>query len=192
MAGEQQGISDEEVLSYFGRKLGEYSTQCPICQLGVMTIEEVEYDVPSLGPVMLVSKRCSRCGFRHNELVPLRTGRRTRLYLRVETPAEYRTKIVRSPYARIVILELGMSIKPGAAAQVFITNVEGLLQMFLDTLQRYEVLEGVRVDSLKRRVQELIENQSTPLTVVLDDAEGVSTFLPEPGAHPLVVIELVS
>lgn len=186
-------LTDEmEVLSYYGKKLGEYSTQCPVCERGVMTVQEVEYEVPSLGPVLLVSKKCSKCGFRQSDIVPLRGGRRTRLYLRVETPAEYKTKVVRSPYAQVMIPELGMLMSPGAAAQTFITNIEGLLQIFLEALESYEVLEGVEVEPLKRKLKSIMESQSTSITVVLDDPEGVSAFIPEPGTRPFLVIEIVS
>lgn len=181
-----------EILSYYGRKLGEYSTQCPICEQGVMIVQEVEYEIPSLGPVVLVSRKCSKCGFRRSDIVPLRGGRRIRLYLRVETPPEYRTKVVRSPYAQVVIPELGLHMRPGVAAQTFITNVEGLLQIFLDALKSYEVLEGVEVDTVKSKLKGIIENQTTPLTVILDDEEGVSAFIPESGTRPLLVIEVVS
>lgn len=157
-----------------------------------MKVQEVEYEIPSLGPVLLVSKKCLKCGFRRNDILPLRRSRRTRLYLRVETPEDYRTKVVRSPYAQVIIPELGMCMRPGATAQVFITNVEGILQIFLDTLLSYEVLEGVKVEYLKKRLQDILNGQKVPLTVILDDAEGLSAFILEPGAHPLLAIELVS
>lgn len=181
----------EERSSYYGRVLGEYDIQCPICEKGVMRVQEVEYEIPSLGPVLLVSKKCNKCGYRRTDMVPLRSGRRVRIYLRVETPEEYRAKIIRSPYACVIIPELGLYLRPGASAEMFVTNVEGILHLFLDAVERYEVLEGVEFDEFKRALENIIHEQSTPLTLIVDDSEGLSVVLPEPGTRPLLVIEVV-
>uniref|UniRef100_A0A7C1NYC0 ZPR1 zinc finger domain-containing protein n=1 Tax=Thermofilum pendens TaxID=2269 RepID=A0A7C1NYC0_THEPE len=180
-----------EAVTYFGKKLGEYRTTCPVCGRGEFLITEIAYEVPALGPVLIVSKRCTTCGYRRNDMVPLRSSRRTRIYLRVECPEDYRAKVFRSPFARVIVPELGLDLKPSMAAEMFVTNVEGVLRMFLDAVEKYEVLEGVSLESLKERLTRVIENQASTLTVVIDDDEGVSVCIPEPGSKPIIVIETV-
>ncbi|MFZ8854652.1 MAG: ZPR1 zinc finger domain-containing protein [Thermofilaceae archaeon] len=180
-----------EIATYFGRKLGEYKTTCPVCERGEFLVTEVEYEAPALGPVLIVSKRCVTCGYRRNDMIPLRSSRRTRIYLRVERPEDYRAKVFRSPFARVIIPELGLDLKPGAAAEMFVTNVEGILRMFLEAVEKYEVLEGISLERLKEHLTSIIENQVRSLTVVIDDSEGASVCVPEPGSKPMIVVETV-
>jgi len=187
----QSGGDMLEVATYLGKKLGEYKTVCPICGRGDFLIVEIEYEVPAFGLMLIVSKKCSACGYRRNDMVPLRVSRRTRIYLRVENPGDYRVKIFRSPYARIIIPELGLDLLPSIAAEMFVTNVEGILRMFLDAVERYEVLEGASLTGLKEQLARIIEHQSTPLTLVVDDSEGISVCVPEPGSKPIIVVETV-
>uniref|UniRef100_A0A7C4B9G9 ZPR1 zinc finger domain-containing protein n=1 Tax=Thermofilum pendens TaxID=2269 RepID=A0A7C4B9G9_THEPE len=187
---EEGGIL-EEMATYFGRKLGEYRTTCPVCGKGEFSVIEVEYELPVLGPVLIFSKRCRVCGYKRHDMIPLGSSRRIRIYLRVEKPEDYRVKVLRSPFARITIPELGLDLKPSAAAEMFVTNIEGILRIFLEAVEKYEVLEGVSLKELKERLTDTIENQMQPLTVVIDDSEGISACLPEPGSRPTIVIETV-
>lgn len=169
------GTKNAEKKSVYGRELGSFTMKCPFCG-GEMVVTETEYEVPGLGKVILVNRRCTKCGYRRNDIIPLKSEGHKRIYFRVEEPEDFRAKIVRSPYARILIPELGLELNPGMDAEIFVTNVEGLLDMFLDAAERIRVMEGGGKSEKERIIERKKEKQEGGFTVILDDREGISSI----------------
>jgi len=174
--------------SRYGRELGSFTMKCPFCG-GDMIVTEAEYEVPGLGKVILVNRRCTKCGYRRNDIIPLRSEGHRRIYFRVEEPEDYRVKIVRSPYARIVIPELGLELNPGMDAEIFVTNVEGLLGMFLDAARRIRAMEGGEEGEEERLIEKKMREQEGGFTVIIDDREGISSV--EDAGRGKVLVEEV-
>lgn len=165
--------------SVYGRKLGEFKMQCPYCG-GDLTVTEVEYDVPIIGKVLIASKRCLKCGYKRNDIIPLEQHGHKRLYLKVEAPEDFEVKVVRSPTAKIIIPELGMELEPGIDAEMFVTNVEGVLYMFLDAIGRIKALDPqVDVAPVENTLRNVIQQQRGGFTIILEDTNGTSLFLSE-------------
>ncbi|PLJ77572.1 ZPR1 zinc finger domain-containing protein [Infirmifilum sp. SLHALR2] len=173
--------------SIYGKKLGEFTMQCPLCG-GPLHITEAEYEIPVLGKVLIASKRCEKCGYRKNDIVPLEQREHLRVYFRVEKPEDFEVKVVRSPTARVIIPELGLELDPGIDAEMFITNVEGILQLFLDAIHRLRVLDpDVDTTAVESELKLIIEQRRCGFTVVLDDESGLSTFYSEDYNVPLLI-----
>lgn len=178
---------DGKNVTEYGRLLGEFEDVCPVCG-GPLKVREVEYMLPSLGKTLLVSKKCAKCGYKRTDIVPLSFQRHTRVYLRVEKKEDLYIKVVRSPTARIFIPELGLELRPGLDAEMFVTNVEGVLQLFKDALLRLKTLdEEARVDDMVKLLDSIAEGDFTPFTLILDDVYGVSAVIA--GPHSRVAIE---
>lgn len=188
---ETENIRALEEVSSFGKVLGEFKTQCPFCG-GPLTIREVEYDVPKIGKVLIVNRMCLKCGYKKNEIVPLVYRRRTRVYFRVEQPEDFEVKVVRSPTARVLVPELGLELEPGIDAEMFVTNTEGVLQLFLDALERIKVLDPqVNASTAEEELKDIITQRRGGFTVILDDESGVSTFYREDAQDIFLLIEEV-
>ncbi len=160
--------------SVYGRELGSFKMKCPFCG-GDMIVKETEYEVPGLGKVILVSRRCTRCGYRKNEVIPLKSEGHKRIYLRVEDKEDFKAKITRSPFARILVPELGLEMTPGIDAEIFVTNVEGVLRLFLDAAERIRAMEGGELSEAEKELRRRVENLEGGFTVVIDDREGISS-----------------
>ncbi len=157
----------------YGKVLGSFKMKCPFCG-GDMVVTETQYDVPGMGPVIIVNKVCTKCGYRRNDVIPLRSEGHKRIYYKVEGERDYEAKVIRSPYARIKIPELGLEMEPGIDAEMFVTNIEGILRMFIDAAERIRAMEGGEETEEERRLREKVEHLGGGFTVVIDDREGLS------------------
>ncbi len=176
--------------SVYGKKLGEFIMQCPFCG-GPLHVVEIEYEIPVIGKTLIVGKKCGRCGYKRNDIIPLASREHLRVYFKVEEPEDFEVKVVRSPTARVVIPELGLELDPGIDAEMFVTNIEGILQLFLDALQRLRVLEPEADASVaESTIRQILERRTGGFTVVLDDENGLSTFYSE-NRNLLVLYERV-
>lgn len=166
-------------VSVYGRKLGEFKMQCPYCG-GDLIVTEIEYDIPILGKVLIASKRCLKCGYKRNDIVPLEYHGHKRLYFKVEAPEDFEVKVVRSPTAKIIIPELGLELEPGIDAEMFVTNVEGVLQLFLDALGRIKALDPqADTTSVEDTLRNTVNQRKGSFTIILEDTNGVSAFFSE-------------
>lgn len=179
------------MISKYGRVLSEFVTECPFCG-GPLTVTEVEYKLPRIGKALIVSKKCAICGYRRNDVVPLAQHKHTRVYFRVEKPGDFDVKVVRSPTARVIVPELGLELKPGVDAEMFVTNIEGVLQLFLDALERMKILDPeLNTSATEAVLREIIAQRKGGFTVILDDESGLSTFYSEGVQEvPLLVEEV--
>ena len=180
-------------MSVYAERVSSIKTYCPVCGNEEMILREVEYKLPFVGRVLIVSRHCSRCGYRRADLVPLDVRPRRRVYLRVDLDECLRAKVVRCGTASIEIPELGVSIEPGVDAPTYITNVEGLIARVVDALKSLEVLALTEEEKVRaRQARELLESLSpslSPLTIIIDDKAGLSAVINSRGA--LVAYESV-
>ena len=141
---------------------------------------EVEYEIENFGRVLMSVTTCSSCGFRHTDVFSLTTHSPTIMSVKIASPDDLRTRIVRSGTSTITVPELGVSIKPGMNSEGFISNVEGVLTRIEDVLRfMTRSLEGRRkqkAELVLRKVQRAREGK-LPITVVLKDPFGNSGII---------------
>ena len=179
----------EKRITVYASWESSFIEECPFCGSKSMRVREVEYDLPEIGKVLLVSYKCEKCGYRKSDLVPLARRGRVRAYLRVSCRNDLYAKVVRSGAASVEIVELGAIIEPGIEAPTFITNVEGLLARFKEAIERIEVLEGISASKAKEVVEKLAKGDM-PFTLIIDDPWGVSMII-HPRGEGKVVLEVV-
>ena len=179
----------EMASAYAGRRTG-FKMTCPVCGYNGMGVREVEYFLPVIGKALLVSRSCPKCGYRRSEIIPLATGPRRRVYIRIDSREALRAKVVRLGTASIEIVELGVTIDPGVDAPTFVTNIEGLLSRVVDALRTIEVLavdEREREKAREAREYLLrLDPGDVPLTIILDDRAGLSGVVESSKAWVLV------
>jgi zinc finger protein len=138
---------------------------------------EVEYEVENYGRVLMSVTTCSSCGFRYSDVFSLTTHDPTIMSLKIASPDDLKTRIVRSGTSMITVPELGVSIKPGVNSEGFISNIEGVLKRIEDVVQfMTRSLEGrkkQKADLVLRKVQRAREGKLR-ITVVLKDPFGNS------------------
>jgi len=110
---------------------------CPTCGKNSLYLTESVEDVDYFGPVLLTTISCSLCRYRDTDVSLTSAKEPSVMRAQITSDKDLAIKIVRSSSATIRAPELGVSITPGASAQGFITNVEGVL------VRIQQVLEGI-------------------------------------------------
>ncbi len=167
----------EEKVTQYTKESYSYILECPYCGKKTLIVNEIVYNLPGMGDVLLISKNCSLCGYRHNEIFPLKKERHRRIYIRINSSKDLKTKIIRSSASSIEIPEIKAKISPGIIAPMFITNIEGVLERFLDTISRMDVLdisdEKKKLEEIKEKIERMKKGY-VPFTVIIDDPWGIS------------------
>ena len=159
-------------------KIGETRVKCPACGRETLVLEDYLYDMPHVGKVILTSGKCSYCGYKFTDVRLAEARPPRRIVFEVTKPDDVNVLIVKASTATVRIPELGLEMKPGPAAEGFITTVEGLLARFLDVLKVACSSEDVDEETCKQREKEIREAMEgrRRFTVIIEDPEGVSTI----------------
>lgn len=161
--------------SVYASEGSNFSIQCAFCGSEAV-VQEIVYELPKVGKALLVSVHCAGCGYRRREVVPIEIRKRKRIYYLVESGEDLNAKVVRGNAASIEVPELGISVTPGAAATLTVTNVEGLLRMFQDAAKSIEVLEKKETPFVNQ-LEDIIKNGGH-FTLIIDDPMGISSIEP--------------
>ena len=151
--------------------------KCPVCDKETYEEKEIEYEIPYLGRFKIISGKCNSCNYRYNSIIPLEKGDQKTISKEInkETLSDI---IVRSPYCKISIPELGLEILPGGRCEGFITTTEGVLQKFLKTIEFLEKNSKNKdqYETIKKKILDLIDGKTTA-TIILEDKEGLSKIV---------------
>lgn len=153
----------------------EASSECPICQTGKLTILHAVEDVPGFGRIVLLTFKCNSCGYRAVDILPVEEREPAAYIAHISSPEDLKIKVLRASTGFVEIPELGVEIKPGPAAQGFITNVEGLLarvEEAASALQGDPEAEG-RLKAFLEKLREAMEGRLA-FTVIIRDPSGAS------------------
>ncbi len=158
----------------FLQKIGEMETTCPACGSKGLVIEDYLYDMPEVGKVILSTGKCRVCGYRYTDVRIAEAKEPRRIIFRVEEPEDLNSLVIRASTATIRIPEIGAEMKPGPAAQGFITTVEGVLHMFKDVLEflcqeKKDKVCIAKLEWFKRAI-----DGGEKFTLIIEDPEGVS------------------
>jgi len=172
----------------FLQKIGEMETRCPACGSRGLVIEDYLYDMPGVGRVILSTGKCRFCGYRYTDVRVAEAKEPRRIIYRVEGLEDLNALVIRASTATIRIPEIGAEMKPGPAAQGFITTIEGVLHMFRDVLEflcrdRKDRVCAEKLEWLNRAIDGKEE-----FTLIIEDPDGVSVIK---GKSKEPVIELL-
>jgi len=145
-----------------------------------MVISQTEYNIEHFGTVLFNTTRCSKCGYKHTDVLSLEKREPIHITGKIDSLADLDIKVVKSGTATISIPEFGATITPGPNSEGFITNVEGVLAKVEDALTF--MLSSADAERVKIG-QKILENihkarDSEPrFTIILDDPLGNSSLV---------------
>lgn len=150
-------------------------TECPSCGSKLYFIfyrTRISYEEA----VEIETFFCKKCLYKSSQIKPIERDTPRRLVLGVRNRDDLRTILYRSPEARIEIPELEADITPGEISTGEITTIEGLLTRLLEKLDLFdeEDVDIEKLNAVKKRIQEILNGNDEPLTLVLDDPTGKS------------------
>ncbi len=156
------------------------TTPCPTCSLDTFHYQEVLYEVPYFGNVLIQSGHCTNCGYRFFDLEYGEVGKPTKIVFTAEDAEDVaKSLVVRSRTGSIHSPDLGFSLEPGSLGEPFITTVEGFLQRVVTYAEKLKTLSpetSGEVDRFIARVREKMERGG--FTLVVEDPLGKSLVVP--------------
>ena len=154
-------------------------TPCPVCGKKTLVYRAMELDIPNFGKCLESTIICKSCGYKHSDIMMLETHDPMRYQINLESEDDLNARVIRSTSGTITIPEIGAKMEPGPYSEAFITNVEGVLNRFVDILvqllhtypsKRDEILEVLRKIGY-------IRHGRMKATMILDDPFGNSAIL---------------
>lgn len=161
----------------------EIQIRCPMCDSGDLILNSMLYSVPYFNELAMFTMKCPSCNFSHNDVFSPEERKPVRWTLVVDNPDLLRVRVVRSGSGTIRMLEMGIDIEPGPAAEGYISNVEGVLYRARPHVET--AVRGAEDESEKKRGKEVLDMLNKAIkgeftfTLVIEDPAGVSGILPD-------------
>lgn len=163
---------------------------CPMCavqgQFKMLThIDEIPY----FGEHTQLTLICNACGWRQTDFIPPEGKNPGCLSLFIDAKEKLNARVVRSSSCTIQIPELDLAVNPGSNSTGYVSNVEGVLQRFIDVIDLVskDLLDPNSNENLDESMQQLMEMKETLLrageqdsvsfTLEFLDPHGLSTIL---------------
>ncbi|MBP2147046.1 zinc finger protein [Methanofollis sp. W23] len=154
---------------------------CPVCGKEIEYIYQTE-EIPYFSEILIESATCS-CGWRMSDAFIMREGVPTKDELTVSSEDDLSVRVVRGSAGRIEVPELGVEIKPGPAAESFISNVEGVLDRIDAVLDMALKTAGAEEQERCLAIKDLIaavKRGEQKVTLIIEDETGNSALIRDP------------
>tara|TARA_B100001113_G_scaffold96672_1_gene77608 strand:+ start:171 stop:803 length:633 start_codon:yes stop_codon:yes gene_type:complete len=178
---------------------------CPICHLEgkVYMIAHID-EIPYFGEHTQVTVMCHSCGWKQTDFIPAEGKKAGCWSLSVESQTQLKSRVVRSSSCTIRIPELDLQVNPGSNATGYVSNVEGVINRFVEVINmvlrdlQNEVsakLSETQTASLSSSIKEIEELESLirRLTGIgQDNNEPFTLELLDPHGHSMIMDDLAS
>ena len=169
---------------------------CPMCGLkGQFLMRTLIDEIPYFGEHTQLTLLCHSCGWRQTDFIPPEGKNPGCLSLVLDSKEKLNARVVRSSSCSIQIPELDLLVNPGSNSTGYVSNVEGVLQRFLDVIDivRSDLLgysEDEQPDDSLEQIAEMTHHlqnigNKDSLTITLEflDPHGLSTILHDDVQH---------
>ena len=163
---------------------------CPVCfKTGEVNMIAHVSEIPYFGEHTQVTVMCHSCGWRQTDFIPAEGKKAGGWSLVIKDEENLKSRVVRSSSCTVQIEELDLQVSPGSSSTGYVSNVEGVLNRFLEIIKM--VLQDLqndsevhdedisRLNSMKNRIENLGKDNSDSLTLVLLDPHGHSMIIDE-------------
>lgn len=156
---------------------------CPICGAkGTFQIVGRIEDIPYFGETMETLVVCSRCDFKHSDVMHLEQREPMRHEFQISSVEDMKVRVVRSSTGTIKVPELGVTIRSSSGSQGYISNVEGVLNRIKDAINSAMVGANPakrRVAERKLKALETIVQGRKRAKLIVMDSSGYSAIVDE-------------
>jgi len=156
---------------------------CPVCKRenSVIVITKTE-NIPYFGEIMESTARCHECGYRHSDIMCLDQKEPVKYILNVNK-SNLNARVVKSQSATLGIPELGLKVEPCPGSPGYVSNIEGVLNRFHDTVKMaLNLVEDEQsLENAFNILKEIekIKNGENTATVLIEDPFGHSMIIHE-------------
>lgn len=156
---------------------------CPMCHTKNLTLTEDQIEVPYFGKVFLFSMSCSNCSYSMSDLEATETKEPCKYMITTDNEKDMQIRVVKSSNATIKIPQLRMSVTPGPASIGYISNIEGVLDRFVNIIedQRDNTEDETTRKSAKNLLKKIrkVKYGDIQLKIIIEDPSGNSAIISE-------------
>ena len=161
---------------------------CPVCQKSgnLFMIAHVD-EIPYFGEHTQVTVMCHDCGWRQTDFIPAEGKKAGCWSLKITNEKQLNSRIVRSSSCTISIPELDLQVNPGSNATGYVSNVEGVINRFLEIVR--VVLRDLIADEDKDEedIQRLAHFITSLENAGKDENNQITLELLDPHGHSMIV-----
>ena len=175
---------------------------CPICSIEgeVKMIAHVD-EIPYFGEHTQVTVLCNACGWRQTDFIPAEGKKSGAWKLVIDSPEKLLARVIRSSSCTVRVDELDLVVNPGSNSTGYVSNVEGVLNRFVDVINMVmrdvqnealqhaaggieegfgDTMEAIdKLEKMLTTIESMKEKGSTPITLELLDPNGHSMIIHE-------------
>ena len=163
---------------------------CPICKTegSVAMMTHVD-EIPYFGEHTQVTVLCNACGWRQTDFIPAEGKKPGASALVISKPEHMRARVIRSSSCTVRLVELDLEVNPGSASTGYVSNVEGVIDRFMDVIimvTRQAYVEDSEMSDIKR-----LQEMHTTLLELKEDPipNSVTLELLDPNGHSQIIHE---
>ena len=163
---------------------------CPICKTegSVAMMTHVD-EIPYFGEHTQVTVLCNACGWRQTDFIPAEGKKPGASTLVISKPEHMRARVIRSSSCTVRLVELDLEVNPGSASTGYVSNVEGVIDRFMDVIimvTRQAYVEDSEMSDIKR-----LQEMHTTLLELKEDLipNSVTLELLDPNGHSQIIHE---
>ena len=161
---------------------------CPVCQKSgnLFMIAHVD-EIPYFGEHTQVTVMCHDCGWKQTDFIPAEGKKAGCWSLKITNENQLNSRIVRSSSCTISIPELDLQVNPGSNATGYVSNVEGVINRFLEIVR--VVLRDLIADEDKDEgdIQRLTQFITSLENAGKDENNQITLELLDPHGHSMIV-----
>ena len=155
---------------------------CPFCNTKNLTLSEEEREIPYFGKAFLFGMTCTNCKYHKSDVEIVDKNEPAKYTLEIDSEDDMSIRIIKSAEAIVKIPHI-MTWEPGAAAQGFITNVEGILRRAKYAIEQAKEDSDDRAEQKKcknmlKKLQKVMWGQDK-LKLIIEDKTGNSVIISE-------------
>ncbi len=154
---------------------------CPVCLKKTLTLMDYKKDVPYFGTCYFFSMDCKSCNYHKADVETEKEEPPVKYTLDIGSEEDMKIRVIKSSNATVKIPHIG-SIEPGAAANGYVTNVEGILNRIKRTLEQVRDNQD-EDDDTRKKAKNLVKKLTRimwgqePAKLIIEDPTGNSAIV---------------
>ena len=140
-----------------------------------------EIDIPYFDKVFVFSMKCDSCNFYKSDVEASKVREPCKITFEITSDKDMKVRVVKSSNAHLKIPGLKMDVRPGPAAEGFVTNIEGLLDRFK------RVIEHARDSSDDNKERKSAKNLLKKLWKVKCGDVGLKIIIEDPTGNSGII-----
>jgi len=153
---------------------------CPACYKKSLSLTEEEVEVPFFGKVFIFSMTCSSCRYHKSDIEATEKKDPCKYTFEITKEEDMKVRIVKSSEATVKLPHIA-TITPGASAQGFVTNIEGILNRIRHQIE--SARDSAEDKSDKKKAKNLLKKLTRvswgqdKQKIIIEDPSGNSAII---------------